>query len=240
MSKLTKEQEVLILKYNDEKGMLVNKKENRRFQVFYYSMFFLAYAFCLYFLEASSTHLLIMLFVSAAMFSEKLSENLIRKSTRQSRYQGFAVEYAARDWLYKKMLNLDTNESKIYDNTFFKILPISSTVWFMIKFCICLVIHTLISRFLSYELFIYSVIPLFLASIYAWIDGGYRDAWSLSDSSSRLVIKNFFYLTRVSNKVSAEQKKWLNSIYSETKIDEIISDMKRDPEINWVFAKTYK
>jgi hypothetical protein len=105
---------------------------------------------------------------------------------------------------------------------------------------LCLFLHIVILHFFSWDLFIYAALPTFLASIYAWIDGGYRDAWSLSDSSSRLVIKNFFYLTRVSNKVSDEQKKWLKSIYNETKIDEIISDMKRDTEINWVFAKTYK
>ncbi len=237
--KLTKEQALLVEKYNTKEGLLIHKKENRRFQFFYYAMFFLAYAICMYSLEAKTSHLMIMIFISAVMFTEKSSENIIRKSTKQSRYQGFAVEYAARDWLYKKILNLDNNEDKMYDNSFFKILPIGGTVWFVIKFGICLVMHTLISHFLSYELFIYSMIPIFLASIYSWIDGGYRDAWSLSDSSSRLLVKKFFYLANVNNKVSVEQKKWLKSIYSETKIDEIISDMRRDPEVSWVFEKTY-
>ena len=234
---LTKEEEVLILRYNDEKCMFTHKKERVRLSVCFISLLFLGYIYCSLFLKASYLDLAIYTATSAFLYVKTVNKSMIRKYTRQSRYQGFGVASICHLWLNKNIFGVETKAGA--PHVIFKVFSSVAAVIFILNFFICLAIHAALSRFFSYDLFICSVAPLFLASIIAWIDGGYRDAWHLTDFKARALVRNCIYLTQIRLASDQDKNVFLKNNFDDTKIDEIVSDMRRDPEIKWVFEKTY-
>jgi hypothetical protein len=214
--------------YNTKEGLEKIVKEIKSFGRVYWLVYVIVSFFCIYSLETTSFNLVMLSIFSTWFFTSKDKMIGEAKINRKSIYQGFGCAKDMYLWLLKTC-NIK-GEDRVNKKQLIMggIFPKGGLFKFLIKIVFILILSLIFSYF-GFYLFAFSFIPLFVASLYSWIDGGYKYAWGMTEDLSKAGIYAFLCMEGL-----VFEPPGMVSKTSELEVERLFALLKADDSINWI------
>lgn len=178
--------------YNTEEGLNKIANENKNFAFVYWVIYIIVSFFLIYTSKQTNLDLAIFLLLSFLSFRGKIKKIAEAKVNRTSDYQGFGDSKKLYLWLCGVLNIKDYEDFEKISVIVWGIFPKVGVFKYVIKIIFIFVLDFIFTYFFGFNLFIYVFIPLYVASLYSWIDGGYKYAWGTTESAVKGDIFSFF------------------------------------------------